>query len=161
MAWVRIDDQFPRHRRVRELRRDVAAKWLHVVALCHCGEHLTDGYIDELALEQIINDAGVPASTAHRCIPKLVGAGLWVELDTEGGYLIRDYLDYNPARRDVKEKRERASERMRSLRTRRSREQNANTTRSSQPPAPTPKEQEQDQVLYAREAVTRSLQGAA
>lgn len=134
MSWIRLDDGFPRHRRVRELRKDIVAKWLHVVALCHCGEHLTDGFIDEIALEQIINDAGVPLSAAKRAIPKLVEVGLWIEHDGRDVYLIRDYLDYNPTSHDVKEKREQARERMQRVR--------ANKTRTNGevrvPPAPTP-----------------------
>lgn len=104
-VWVKLDDRFPRHRRVRQLRRDVAAKWLHVVALCHCAENLTDGLVDEIALDQIISDADVPKAAAKRCVPKLVDAGLWIPHDG-GGFLIRDFLDYNPTAADVKEKRE-------------------------------------------------------
>ena len=105
MAWVRLDDRFPRHRRVQELGRDVSAKWLHVTALCYCGEHLTDGLVDEIALRQIINDADITATTARKCIPKLVDAGLW-NVYPGVGYLIRDFLDYNPPADEVRAKRE-------------------------------------------------------
>lgn len=129
MAWIRLDDGFPRHRKVRELRRDVVAKWLHVVALCHCGEHLTDGLVDEIALEQIINDAGVPVSTAKRAVHKLVETGLWITHEGRSGWLIRDYLEYNPSASSVREKREQAKDRMAQLR-RNKRDVRANSERT-------------------------------
>lgn len=149
MSWIRLDDGFPRHRRVQELGRDVVAKWLHIVALCYCGEHLTDGLVDEIALRSIINDADIPPSAARRCIPKLVAAGLWIEHESRSGWLIRDYLDYNPTRASVKAKREQAKDRMALLRGK-SPDVRANKTRSSREvraaPAPTPSPK--DQVLY-------------
>jgi hypothetical protein len=115
VSWARIDDKFPRHRRVRQLRRDVPSKWLYVVALCFCCEHLTDGHIQEFDLEQIIGDADMPRVTALRSVTRLVAAGLWV--DHGGGhYEIRDFLDYNPSGSKVKAEREAAKQRMRQLR---------------------------------------------
>lgn len=113
MTWLRIEDRFPRHRRIRGLRRDTAAKWLHVCALCYCSEHLTDGHIDQLAVDQIVTDAEIPKTAAQRCINKLVNVGLWIQW-TEGeesGFLIRDFLDYNPAKEAVKQRREATAER--------------------------------------------------
>lgn len=143
MAWVRLDDGFPRHRKVQELGRDIAAKWLHVVALCYCGEHLTDGLVDEIALRTIINDADIPVSAARRVIPKLVETGLWITHEERSGWLIRDYLDYNPSASSVREKREQARDRMALLR-RNQRDVRANTkgtsreVRSAPTPSPSP-----------------------
>lgn len=157
MAWVRLDDGFPRHRKVRELRRDVVAKWLHVVALCHCAEHLTDGLVDEIALEQIIADAGIPVSAAKRAVPKLVECGLWIEHTERDGYLICDFLEYNPTRDEVKRKREEARERMQRVRANKER-----TSREVRDPLPRPLPQ--DQVLYrlpVENVVDESLRSSA
>jgi hypothetical protein len=114
VSWAKLDDKFPRHRRVRRLRRDVASKWLHVVAICFCCEHLTDGHIDAIDLEQIIAEADIPKAAGVRSVPRLVEAGLWEE--TPNGYLIRDFLDYNPSSEKVRAGRAAARERMRQLR---------------------------------------------
>lgn len=149
MAWVRLDDGFPRHRKVRELRRDVVAKWLHVVAICHCGEHLTDGRVDELAFEQITYDAGVPMSAAKRAVPKLIAAGLWIEHDQDG-WLICDYLDYNPPAAEVKEIREkrRAAGRLGGLRSGEARAQASGEAFASRLVEPRPVPSPEDLVLY-------------
>lgn len=104
--WAKVDDKFPRHRRIRELRRDSNAKWLHVTAICHCCEHLTDGLIDEISLDQVISDSDIARPTALRCVPKLEAAGLWIRHEGRGAWLIRDFLDYNPTAHEVREKRE-------------------------------------------------------
>ena len=104
MSWARFDDRFPRHRRVRMLTTN--AKWLHVVAICHCAEHLTDGLVDEIAFGQIVADSDLSKTVAAKCIPVLTQAGLWIPHDGRGGWIIRDYLDYNPTRDEVKAKRE-------------------------------------------------------
>lgn len=149
MSWVKLDDMFPRHRRVQHLHRDVVAKWLHIVALCYCAEHLTDGRIDEVALRSVIKDADVPRSAATRCVPKLVECGLWVEHD-QGGFVIRDYLDYNPTAAETRAKREAraAAGRLGGLRSGEARRE-ANAS----PPVralsnPVPVLVPQDQVLY-------------
>lgn len=92
MSWLKIDDKFPRHRRIRELRRDTAAKWLHVTALCFCSEHLTDGRIDDVDLPAIIHGSELSTSEAKRSIDNLVKVGLWEEGEA-GGYIICDFFD--------------------------------------------------------------------
>ena len=141
VSWIRLDDGFPRHRKVQELGRDIVAKWLHIVALCYCGEHLTDGLVDEIALRTIINTADVPPTAAHRAIHRLVETGLWITHEGRSGWLIRDYLEYNPTASSVREKREQAKARMASLREK-SRDVRANGERTIRevrvPPSPTP-----------------------
>jgi len=160
VTWVKIDDKFPRHRRLRSLGRDIPSKWLHTVALCFCAEHLTDGMIEEYDLEQIIGDADMPKATGRRCVPKLVAAGLWEEVD--GGYQIRDFLDYNPSSEDVKAKRQAARDRMAALR---SLDVRANKTRSSQEvrepqartQAPTPRTKSSGLLDHERSAACQDL----
>lgn len=109
MSWLKVDDRFPRHRRIRELRGDTSAKWLHVTALCFCSENLTDGRIDDVDLPSLINESELTAAIGKRSINKLVSVGLW-EQNEEGSYMIRDFLDYNPSAVEVKELRAARSE---------------------------------------------------
>jgi hypothetical protein len=101
VTWLRIDDEFPEHSKIMALK-GAGAKWLHLVALCQCASNLTDGRVDPQRLKVICAIADVPRP-AH-CVKRLVEAGLWVE-DGEG-YMIKDYLDYNPDAATVKAKRE-------------------------------------------------------
>src|SRR3954470_5190002 len=105
MTWLRIDDEFPEHKKVMALK-GAGAKWLHLVALCQSARNLTDGHVDPQRLKVVCAIADVPR--AANCVKQLVDAGLWVE---EGdGYIIKDYLDYNPDAETVKAKREQRKE---------------------------------------------------
>jgi hypothetical protein len=105
MSYVRIGDDFADHPKIRKL--DKTAFVVHVWALCHCGRHLTDGFV---ALEAL---AGCPwvakRSALDRALGHLEGAGLWER--EAGGFRIHDYLEYNPDRASVLEKRRLAAER--------------------------------------------------
>ena len=87
MTWVRVDDTLPRHPKVMGLATDV--KWAYIEALCYCSQYLTNGVVP----------AGV-ISEKHQSA--LLDAGLFES--SEEGYLIHDYLKYNPSRENVQEK---------------------------------------------------------
>ena len=113
MSWVRIDDNFPSHPKVKGLTH--VAYRLHTVAMCYCARNLTDGALDK-------GDVAVVAAEARcaqprRSITELVEAELWVAVGG-GGYLINDYLEYNPSAEKVKEEREKARDRMKRIRSR-------------------------------------------
>lgn len=107
MTWVKIDDTFPDHPRVVGLTD--AAFRAHVTALCWAARHLTDGSIPSSALRVI---------GTRKAATELEAAGLWSR--TDHGWMIRDYLDYNPSRADVEGKREAARTRMARVRETRS-----------------------------------------
>lgn len=117
MPWLKVDDNFPEHERIIGLPGP-AAKWLHVVALCHCAKHLTDGHIEPFRLKVICAVAEVPRVAFQ--IKQLVQAGLWID-NGDGSFQLRDFLDYNPPAARVKAERESARQRMRSLRSSRER----------------------------------------
>jgi len=132
---VRIDDCFPEHPKILEL--DDRMFRIHVWALCYCARHLTDGL---LALGVL---RGCPLVTRKytldRVLRCLVGAGLWKEV--EGGYIIRDFLDYNPDAASVKEKRRQNAERQERYREAQKRRANAPSNalpkkRVTHPPTP-------------------------
>lgn len=97
MTWVKVDDTFPDHPRVIGLT-DGAFR-AHVTALCWAARHLTDGSIPSSAL-RVIGD--------RKHAQELQTAGLWSK--TDHGWAIRDYLDYNPSREEVEDKRNKRRE---------------------------------------------------
>jgi hypothetical protein len=104
MTWVKIDDTFPDHPRVVGLTD--AAFRTHVAGLCYSARYLTDGSIPTSALRSI---------GTRKAATELEEAGIWARSDH--GWLIRDYLDYNPSRADVEDKREAARVRMARVRS--------------------------------------------
>ena len=107
MPWARFDDRYPSNRKVRPLSD--AAFRLDVSAVCWCNENLTDGRIkqDELALVADIRKYAEAAA-------ELVKRGRWIQQDD--GWLIHDFLRYNPTRAQVLADREKAAERQRKAR---------------------------------------------
>lgn len=97
MSWVKLDDRFARHPKVRAIS-DKALR-LHLEALCYSAIYLTDGH--------------VPASEVNgkrKLADELTKADLWEK--APGGWLIHDYLVYNPSREQVENERRTAAERM-------------------------------------------------
>jgi hypothetical protein len=106
VTWVKLDDSFARNRKVRRLS-DRAFR-LHVAAICYAAGHLTDGEIDDLALEEVAIAARIRA--CGKPVAELVDGGLWRA--ENGVYLINDFLEYNPSREQVVEARKRTAARV-------------------------------------------------
>lgn len=97
MAWAKFDDGYPRHRKVWPLSD--AAFRLDTSGICWSGEALTDGRIpaDELT-------AVSPVKQPRKAAAELVRRGRWHEPGHDcprcppisDGWVIHDYLDYNP-----------------------------------------------------------------
>ncbi|GGP55648.1 hypothetical protein [Streptomyces abikoensis] len=87
MPWVRLDDRFASHRKVRMLS-DRAFR-LYVSGLCYASDNLTDGRIPAAEL-RIVADIRAGKAAAK----ELVERGLWENTD-DGDFRIHDYLDYN------------------------------------------------------------------
>jgi hypothetical protein len=94
VTWVKLDDRFPTHPKMMGLT-DRAFR-AHVIGICYAAAHLTDGMVP-------------PGIVPPRSSRELVAAGVW--LVCPEGFLIHDYLDYNPSREQVREERRRAAER--------------------------------------------------
>jgi hypothetical protein len=92
MPWVKLDDRFPSHRKIA-LLSDRAFR-LHVSAICWCSENLTDGRIGERELPLVAHIRGLKATAQQ-----LEDAGVWDR--TEDGWVIHDFLDYNPSREQI------------------------------------------------------------
>jgi hypothetical protein len=104
LTWARFDDRYPRHRKVDGLSD--AAFRLDVSAVCWCAENLTDGVVLVTELCQVSRLKGTKASKAAA---ELVAAGRWDVI--AGGWVIHDYLDYNPSKAKVLAEREAARRR--------------------------------------------------
>jgi hypothetical protein len=92
MAYARLDDVFPEHPKIAALS-DRAFR-IHVQGICYSAKVLSDGFVPDR-----VAAGWSGAATRHL----LVQSGLWDEV--EGGYLIHDYLDYNPSKVSVAETR--------------------------------------------------------
>ena len=100
MPWVRIDDQMPHHPKV--VRVGPLGFAMQIAGLCYCNRFLTDGFIPHAAIptfldfteldEHAFNGRG---GVCWMAVAKLLEMGVWEE--TEGGYQIHDYLDYQPS----------------------------------------------------------------
>ena len=109
MPWVKLDDRFPSHRKVA-LLSDRAFR-LHVSAICWCAENLTDGHISDRELTLVAHVRGVKATAKQ-----LEDAGVWDRVDD--GWVIHDYLDYNPSRDQVLAERKKNAARQEAFRRR-------------------------------------------
>jgi len=105
MAWFRLEDSFHPHPKVLKAGNAAVGLWVR------CGtwssEYLTDGLIPD----EIVQGMG-----RTREVDAAITARLWVA--AEGGLLMPDYLDFNPAGSEVKQRRKRDAERKREERAR-------------------------------------------
>jgi hypothetical protein len=101
MSWVKLDDQLADHPKIAQAGPLGLA--VYVAGLCYSARYLTDGFIPYASSERF-------AGSSPELRQKLVELSLWDE--TNGGYLVHDYLDYNPPAAKVKAEREAAKARM-------------------------------------------------
>ena len=116
MTWIRLDDNFADHPKVAAA--GPLAGWVHVCGLVYCGRFLTDGFVPGNIALRLADFDGLGIATGGirgvaefghditmaELIERLVEVGLWEPC--EGGYMIHDYLDYNPTREQVLNDRE-------------------------------------------------------
>lgn len=117
MPWVRFDDQFPIHRKVKGLS-DPAFR-LHAEAIFWCARNLTDGFVPAADLPDVGS-----ARRPLKSVPELVIRGIWHLADevcgskqcpahvdnhpesVDEGWLVHDYFDYQPSKAKVLKERE-------------------------------------------------------
>lgn len=99
MPWANIDDQFHAHRKAKRAWKSPRALGLHLLAMSYCAGMLTDGFVDDEFVEEKIPRAGERKATTDA----LVAAGLWERVDE--GWQIHDWLEYNPSRSSIEDKR--------------------------------------------------------
>lgn len=116
MAWVKLDDHFNEHPKVARLSpawRPLAV-FLHINGLCWCNTHLTDGRIPKSLVSRLAPEIEClemhgrgPLQAAH-VAEELVAVGLWEDHGDE--YLIHDFHDFQPTRREVLARRRHVSD---------------------------------------------------
>ena len=108
MGWLKVDDKLPRNPKI--IAGGIEPAWYYICALTHCAEQMTDGFIADAAVPVIAPHIEDPRSVAEACC----------QLDlfrrVEGGYMVPDYLDFNPSRASVLARREAEASRQASRR---------------------------------------------
>lgn len=133
MTWFKLDDQF--HSQPKVIAAGNAAIGLYCRLGTFCADKLTDGFVPDAVARSMGSSKELKALT-HCPIPD-TRALLTV---VEGGFMLRDYLEYNPTREKVLAERAAAKARMQrrrgSLDVRPN--TNPNDVRSSRSPDPDP-----------------------
>lgn len=105
MTWVKLDDGFWSDPAIDRVGNEAAGVYARM--LSYCGQHLTDGHVPATAAKFI--------SPRGRPLDALIEAGL---IEPNGdGYLIPKFLDYNPSKAQVEDRRRRDAERQRRRRS--------------------------------------------
>jgi hypothetical protein len=114
MTWCKFDDRYPTNRKIRPLSD--AAFRLDVSGICWASENTTDGHIPPDDLDTV-SDVKRPTIAAA----ELVRRGRWHAAGhtcttcqpIEAGWIIHDYLSYNPTAAKVQHERDAKAERQR------------------------------------------------
>lgn len=110
MAWARIDDGFVDHPKILRIWNQCpAAIGLHVRAIAYCAKHLTDGYIPLVAVATLSPNADERDEQTQA----LLEGGAWYKDEASESFVIHDYLDFQPTRDEVADRRQRDRERKR------------------------------------------------
>lgn len=99
-----MDDRFFSHPKTLKCSKD--AKLLFLCGLTYCAANMTDGFIPDAASRVLI--ATIEAEESS--IEELISVRYW--LKTNGGYQVKDYLEYNPSKAQREEERRKTAERV-------------------------------------------------
>lgn len=130
MAWVKVDDHFDEHPKLAAVGPVGWGVWL--AGLAYCNRNLTDGFIPRAVADaiggrwrvyvptgdgrdqvwEINRSSGMQGHDMETewVAALLVANGLWEE--TDGGYRVHDYADYQPTRQEVLHERQTTAERV-------------------------------------------------
>ena len=111
MPWARLDDSFFINPKIRKAWRCRPALGLHTMALSHA-MHFPEleGSVPQEFVEDQLPDPG----EREQVVAALVDCGLWRERPE--GWLIHDFLKYNPSAADIKARRKADRERKQGFR---------------------------------------------
>lgn len=101
MAWARFDDRFHGNPKVLGVWHTCPeAIGLYVMSVTYCSQQETDGEVPDWFIQTLV--AG--KAQRNRLTGALENAGLFEP--TSAGFCIRDYLEYNPSKAQLKAKRD-------------------------------------------------------
>jgi hypothetical protein len=106
VTFSRFDDSLDGHPKLR--KAGLAAVGLWTQAIVYSARHLTDGYIENTWLEEKVPQR----RQREELVTRLVEARMF-DANGGAGYVVHDYLDFNPSREEVMRRRELAAERKR------------------------------------------------
>jgi hypothetical protein len=132
MVWARLDDAILDNPKIA--KAGVIGFAMHVAAITWCSRNLSDGFIPDSAVRRLLDLPEVPyeyvglvecsghvlddvneslneiRSLKGDDVAKwLVECRLWERDETRSGYVVHDFLDYNPSKKEVEEDRARKS----------------------------------------------------
>lgn len=94
MTWTKLDDAFWSNPKVEAIGNEAAGAYARM--LSYCGDHLTDGRVSDQSARYITKPKVLAALEAHGFVTR-----------NGSGWLIPDYLEFNPSREQIEAKRER------------------------------------------------------
>jgi hypothetical protein len=101
MAWARLDDGFFGHpKTTRVWKQNPGAVGLLVRMISYCAKYETDGLVGTDTVEML---SGIQQERDAQIAVLLKEGALH---EHEDGFVVSDYLDYNPSREQINEKRE-------------------------------------------------------
>jgi len=112
MSWAKFDDGYLDHPKL--LQAGPWAELLDVRAVIWCAKYETDGHIPKAALPGL--GRGIPRVSVR--VAALVEVGRWI-VNPKGGWLVHNFLDYNPSKAEREDIRRSGRERQAAFRTKR------------------------------------------
>lgn len=109
MTYSQFDDALDGHPKRRKVGWEAFGLWCGMVI--HCGKYLTDGHLDSEWLEE-----AVPQPRRRTKLLDLLLEQRMVHRNGDGGLVVHDYLEHNPSREEVLERRRKAAEKKRAQR---------------------------------------------
>lgn len=103
MTWTKLDDGFYDNPKVEAVGNEAAGAYARM--LSYCGRQLTDGRVPDAKARYI---------TKPSVLKRLVDHG-FIERNGKG-WVIPDYLEFNPSRKKVEQERAAAAKRMQKVR---------------------------------------------
>lgn len=153
--WFKVDDGLPDHPKVLNAGNSALGLWLKLGA--YSSKQLLDGFVPEAAVKRY--------GTARE-LQKLLVVGLLERAerpDYGHGYILHDYLDYNPSRAQALAERDRNAERQRRWKEKHlnadqpelwAGQEAGNAVSKTAPSRPVPS-REEEEPLHPQDEVTR------
>ena len=104
MTWAKLSDNFHSHPKTLQMSWEEIG--VYAVALSYAAANLTDGFLPDEWVRRTLG------RRTRKLTDGLLSARAWERDSKRGGYLIVDFLDYNPSREEISEMRAKTRERV-------------------------------------------------